>query len=153
MAVISLDAAAALVTVCRARGQRVVLTSGTFDLWHPGHIRALAAARSQGDVLLVIVRSDRSVGASGTAPHRPERERAEIVAATAAVDAAVVAGDEVIETIAETWAPDVLVLSSEAGATEAAAGQIVSRAGGRVVPPAAALPWSTEAILARVRRS
>jgi D-beta-D-heptose 7-phosphate kinase/D-beta-D-heptose 1-phosphate adenosyltransferase len=153
MAAISLDAAAALVKVSRARGQTVVLTSGTFDLLHPGHVRALTAAKSEGDVLLVIVRSDQSAGASGMAPHTPERERTEIVAATAAVDAAAVAGDEAFVTIAETWAPDVLVISSEAGATESAAGQIVSRGGGRVVPPAAASSWSTETILAKVRRS
>jgi len=44
----------------RARGQRVVLANGCFDLLHAGHVRYLDSARRQGDVLVVAVNSDAS---------------------------------------------------------------------------------------------
>jgi D-glycero-beta-D-manno-heptose 1-phosphate adenylyltransferase len=77
-------------------GKAVVCASGSFDLLHPGHIRLLEQARSLGDILVVAVRSDASVRArhpSGTdaqkkslRPITPAAERAEILAALAAVD-------------------------------------------------------------------
>ncbi len=80
-------------------GKVVVCASGSFDLLHPGHIRLLEQARSLGDILVVALRSDASVRArhaSGTdakekslRPITPAAERAEILAALAAVDYAV----------------------------------------------------------------
>ncbi|MDR2390942.1 MAG: NUDIX domain-containing protein [Planctomycetota bacterium] len=45
----------------RAEGKRIVWTNGCFDLFHAGHVRALEAARSLGDMLVVGLNSDRSV--------------------------------------------------------------------------------------------
>ena len=45
----------------RAGGQVVVFTNGCFDLLHAGHVRYLAAARREGDILVVGLNSDRSV--------------------------------------------------------------------------------------------
>jgi D-beta-D-heptose 7-phosphate kinase/D-beta-D-heptose 1-phosphate adenosyltransferase len=45
----------------RARGERIVLTNGCFDLLHVGHARYLAAARREGDLLVVGLNGDRSV--------------------------------------------------------------------------------------------
>lgn len=44
-------------------GDRVVYLDGAFDLFHPGHVAALRAARSLGDFLLVGVHSDEDVRA------------------------------------------------------------------------------------------
>jgi rfaE bifunctional protein nucleotidyltransferase chain/domain len=81
----------------RRAGKRVVLAAGAFDLLHPGHVRLLEQARALGDVLVVAVEDDATVraaaaqSASGSAsarkrPVNPEGERAEILAALAAVD-------------------------------------------------------------------
>ncbi|MCL2000151.1 MAG: NUDIX domain-containing protein [Planctomycetes bacterium] len=53
-----------LAAECRAwreEGKTIVWTNGCFDLFHAGHVRALEAARSLGDVLVVGLNSDRSV--------------------------------------------------------------------------------------------
>jgi rfaE bifunctional protein nucleotidyltransferase chain/domain len=74
-----------------------VCAHGCFDLLHPGHIRLLEHARSLGNVLVVAVEADAASGArpiSGNAaatgqparPVTPAAERAEILAALAAVD-------------------------------------------------------------------
>ncbi|MGC2421347.1 MAG: adenylyltransferase/cytidyltransferase family protein [Candidatus Acidiferrales bacterium] len=80
-------------------GKAVVCAIGSFDLLHPGHIRLLEQARSLGDILVVLVRSDASVRArrasgagakvKSSGPATPAAERAEILAALAAVDYAV----------------------------------------------------------------
>ena len=44
----------------RKSGKTVVMCSGTFDLFHIGHMRMLAAAKQQGDILVVAVKSDRA---------------------------------------------------------------------------------------------
>ena len=81
-------------------GSRVVFVHGVFDLLHPGHVRLLEQARSLGNVLVVAVHGDardHSKNAATVAGARdreskslrsvtPSAERAEIVAALAAVD-------------------------------------------------------------------
>lgn len=90
--ILETDRAVAYIRDAHAGGKRVVFTSGIFDLLHPGHIRRLIAARARGDALIVGVLSDRSARAvkGPGRPVMPERERAEIVAALAMVDAVVI---------------------------------------------------------------
>jgi len=69
-------------------GSRVVLTTGTFDLFHSGHLAYLNKAKQYGDILVVGVNSDaRTRRAKG--PHRPiirQASRAQVVAGIGAVD-------------------------------------------------------------------
>jgi rfaE bifunctional protein nucleotidyltransferase chain/domain len=76
----------------RDTGHRIVWTNGVFDLLHPGHLALLEFARSQGDVLVVGLNSDRST-ATLKGPQRPvvsELDRARLVAALRPVDYVVV---------------------------------------------------------------
>ncbi|MGI8856861.1 MAG: adenylyltransferase/cytidyltransferase family protein [Thermomicrobiales bacterium] len=90
--VMSLDELAEYGARQRASGRRVVFTNGHFDLLHIGHIRYLQAALACGDALVVGVNDDASTTArKGTGrPIIPAVERAEMLAALACVDAAVV---------------------------------------------------------------
>ena len=44
----------------REEGKKIVMCSGTFDLFHIGHMRLLQAAKKEGDILIVAVKSDRA---------------------------------------------------------------------------------------------
>ena len=44
----------------RNQGKKIVMCSGTFDLFHIGHMRLLATAKTYGDVLIVAVKSDKA---------------------------------------------------------------------------------------------
>lgn len=73
----------------RKHGRRVVWTNGCFDLLHAGHVRALTAARKQGDVLVVGLNSDRSIRGLGKGDDRPicnQRDRAEVLSGLSCVD-------------------------------------------------------------------
>ena len=72
----------------RAAGKKLIATNGCFDILHVGHVRYLQAARALGDYLLVGVNGDastRELKGAGR-PINNENDRAEVVAAVAAVD-------------------------------------------------------------------
>lgn len=69
------------IEACRTLGLKVVLTSGSFDLIHIGHMRYIEKASEHGDVLVVGVDSDEKIrGRKG--PDRPivdQTERTQMI--------------------------------------------------------------------------
>lgn len=66
---------------------RTVITFGTFDLFHLGHLRMIERAASYGDRLVVGVSADAlNLRKKGREPVFSEKERMTIVAALKAVD-------------------------------------------------------------------
>ena len=103
---------AELVRRCRAQqeyGARVVLTNGTYDLLHVGHLRSLVDARSRGDLLVVGVNADSSVRAykGPGRPIVPEAERCEVLAALACVDFVHVFAEPDVVALLRALRPDV----------------------------------------------
>ena len=69
------------------RGRVVVFTSGTFDLFHLGHVNVLRRSRALGDYLIVAVSTDELIASyKGIPPVIPFRERIRIVASCRYVD-------------------------------------------------------------------
>ena len=66
---------------------KTVITYGTFDVFHIGHLRLLERARALGDRLVVGVSSDEFNKIKGKQSIFPYAHRAEIVLATKYVDA------------------------------------------------------------------
>jgi len=67
--------------------KRTVITFGTFDVLHVGHIRVLNRARALGDRLVVGVSADQlNISKKGRAPVFSQDERLEIVGNLRAVD-------------------------------------------------------------------
>ena len=67
--------------------ERTVITFGTFDVFHVGHVRMLQRAAEHGDRLVVGVSADAlNVKKKGRAPVFTEDERMEIVASLKVVD-------------------------------------------------------------------
>jgi rfaE bifunctional protein nucleotidyltransferase chain/domain len=95
-------------------GLRVVLTSGTYDLFHVGHAEYLEQAKKQGDLLIVGVDSDAKVR-ERKGPHRPvvpEGERVKILSHLRHVDAITLKPPkEKANALIKLIRPDVLVLS------------------------------------------
>jgi glycerol-3-phosphate cytidylyltransferase len=67
--------------------KRTVITFGTFDVLHVGHIRVLDRARALGDRLVVGVSADAlNISKKGRAPVFSQEERLEIVGSLRVVD-------------------------------------------------------------------
>ena len=153
--VLSIAEAVALVEHLRHGGKDVVFTNGVFDILHPGHIRYLRDARSQGDALIVGVNSDRSVRAikGPTRPVNPEGERAEVLAALSSVDAVVVFDEDDPQRIISRLQPDVLVKGADWADNAIIGRETVEARGGRVVRVPLADGYSSSAIIEKIRSS
>jgi len=99
----------ALLDEAKQQGKRVVLANGCFDTLHVGHVRYLAGAKKEGNLLVVGVNSDASVG-NLKGPGRPildQQARAQLVAAINDVDYVVVFPEPNVESLLEALRPDV----------------------------------------------
>src|SRR3954466_3523643 len=112
----SLDEVARKVQHLKGLGYRVVLTSGSFDLIHLGHVKYLARAKEQGDILVVGVDSDAKIRRrkGSDRPMVPETERVQLLAHQRPVDLIYLKQEE-----DPSWGlikavePDVLVLTAD----------------------------------------
>jgi len=140
----------------RGGGRRVVFTNGCFDLLHPGHVRYLAEARRLGDVLVVGVNTDASVRRLEKAPDRPlnpERDRAEVLAALAAVDFVTLFDEDTPLELIRMLEPDVLVKGGDWEPDRIVGADLVRARGGTVHSLPFAPGYSTSGLLERIRRS
>lgn len=153
-AAMTLDEGLALVARVRAGGGTVVFTNGVYDLLHPGHVRYLQAARALGAALIVGVNSDRSVRANKGPgrPVNPEGERAEMLAALAAVDGAIVFDEDTPQAIISALQPDILVKGADWAEDAIVGRDVVEARGGRVVRMPVEQGFSTTGLIERVRR-
>ena len=151
--VLSVDAAVALVRRVRRQGGTVVFTNGVFDVLHPGHVRYLAEARRQGDALIVGLNADASVRRlkGPDRPISPAGERAEVLAALAAVDAVVIFDEETPLALITALQPDVLVKGADWAHDAIVGRDVVEARGGRVVRVPIVAGHSTSSILDRTR--
>ena len=138
---------------CRAAGERVAFTNGCFDLLHAGHVRYLNAARALADRLVVGVNADASVRALKGPPRpvTPEAERAEILAALAAVDAVVIFCMPTPARLIEHLTPDVLVKGGDWPLEAIVGREHVLAHGGRVLTIPVLEGRSTTALLDALR--
>lgn len=152
--VVTLEEAVAWREALGRQGRRVVFTNGVFDILHPGHVRYLTRARACGDALVVAVNSDRSVRANKgpTRPVHPEAERAEVVAALAVVDVALVFDDNTPHAVIGAVQPDVLVKGADWPADQIVGRDIVEARGGVVIRMPVEEGHSTTAVLERLKR-
>ena len=71
----------------RKQGNSTVITFGTFDVFHVGHLRIFERALSYGDRLVVGISTDAlSISKKGRPPVCSQQERSAIVAALRCVD-------------------------------------------------------------------
>lgn len=122
------------VNAARARGEKIVMTNGCFDILHAGHVSYLANARKLGDRLIVAVNSDLSVkqlkGASR--PINPLMQRMIVLGALESVDWVVPFEEQTPQRLIAKILPDILVKGGDYRPQEIAGGQEVIAAGGEV---------------------
>ena len=122
------------ITASRAKGERIVMTNGCFDILHPGHVDYLTRARLLGDRLVVAINSDDSVSRL-KGPSRPvtdQASRAGIIAALGCVDWVTIFDTDTPEALIKRVLPDVLVKGGDYRPEEIAGADAVLSAGGEV---------------------
>ena len=136
----------------KAKGFRVVLANGCFDILHAGHVRYLEGARALGDVLVVGINSDAQVArlkGSGR-PILPERERAELVASLQAVDLVTIFTEPTVTELLLSIKPDVHAKGTDYTEETVPERDVVRSYGGRVAIVGDPKDHSTSELLNRV---
>ena len=148
----SLHALLKKVRSARRRGERVVFTNGCFDLLHVGHTRLLEKAKRLGDVLIVALNSDRSVRRlkGPRRPVNPEKARAEVLSALAAVDFVVFFSERTPETLIRKIRPDILVKGGDWEKKDIVGREFVESYGGKVYLFPVVKGYSTTKLLKRM---
>lgn len=127
-------------------------TCGAFDLLHAGHVQYLQAGRALCDRLIVAVNSDESVQKykDPFRPIVPEKQRLEVVAALACVDAVVLMCDQRPNRLIERLRPDVYIKGGDYSTEQLRSAPLVEGYGGRVEIIPVEYATSTSAILSRI---
>ena len=136
----------------QAKGLRVGLTNGCFDLLHQGHLHSLEQARMQCDVLIVALNSDASVKRLKGAdrPIQNDSQRAAVLGALRTVDAVVLFNEDTPQDLVETLLPDILFKGADYEGKFVAGAEAVIRAGGKLVLLPLLAGYSTTAALSRL---
>ncbi len=119
----------------RARGGRVVMAGGCFDLLHAGHISYLEAARALGDCLVVALNSDDSVRAlkGQGRPVVTAQDRARVLKALSCVDAVEVFDEPTPHRLLSALRPDIFAKGGDYHSTTIPEADAVRAYGGEVV--------------------
>ena len=135
-------------------GKKIVFTNGCFDILHVGHVRYLAAARLEGDVLVIGLNSDESVR-SIKSPKRPivnQDERAEVLASLWCVDYIILFNEPDPLLLIQTIRPDILAKGDDWAIEHIIGADFVNDNGGRVVRVPIVPKASTSGIIDRIVR-
>ena len=153
--IVSRENLAVQLRAARQRGQRIVLANGVFDTLHVGHTRYLAAAKAEGDLLIVAVNSDASVR-QWKGPGRPildEQARALLVAALRSVDYVVIFPEPNVEKLLEELRPDVHAKGTDYTADSVPERAVAARLGIRVAIVGDPKDHSTRSLIDVIRKA
>jgi len=138
----------------RRAGKKIVFTNGCFDILHVGHVRYLAAARSEGDLLVVGLNSDASVR-SIKGDRRPlvnQDQRAEVLASLVYVDYVVIFDEPDPLRMIQTLKPDILVKGADWEEENIVGAEFVKSIGGKIIRAKLVPEVSTTRIIDRIVR-
>ncbi|MGI9341959.1 MAG: bifunctional D-glycero-beta-D-manno-heptose-7-phosphate kinase/D-glycero-beta-D-manno-heptose 1-phosphate adenylyltransferase HldE [Gammaproteobacteria bacterium] len=131
---LSPDEAPLVAAEASARGERIVMTNGCFDILHTGHVAYLEEAKMLGNRLIVAVNDDASVARLKGAdrPINPLEDRMAVLAGLASVDWVVPFADDTPAELIGRVLPDVLVKGGDYQPDQIAGADAVRANGGRV---------------------
>ena len=136
-ALLTEDELLAVVAEARARGERVVMTNGCFDILHAGHVSYMEQAKRLGDRLIVAVNDDASVrrlkgNGDALRPVNPLAQRMRVLAGLKSVDWVVPFSEDTPERLICSVLPDFLVKGGDYQPQQVAGYQCVTAHGGQV---------------------
>lgn len=90
-------------------GQILVTTNGCFDILHVGHVKYLEKSKEFGDILMVLLNSDKSIRAikGEGRPVNNENDRAYLLCALNCVDYVILFDEESPRNLLEEIKPDI----------------------------------------------
>lgn len=152
--IVSADAIRSRLRETGTKDRTIVFTNGCFDLLHPGHIHVLAAAREEGDVLVVGLNSDASVRLlkGKDRPVMDQQSRAMILASLTMVDYVVIFEEETPLELIRQVVPDVLVKGGDYTIENIVGSRFVNDRGGRTVTVPLLEGFSSSSVIDKTKK-
>ena len=143
--------AAAIVADWKAKGLKVGLTNGCFDLLHPGHVELLKRSRAACDRLVVALNDDASVRRvkGETRPVQNEHARSIVMAAIDSVDLVTLFDEDTPLRLIGLLKPDYLIKGGDYTLATVVGADLVRAYGGKVILVPLERGHSTTSIIAR----
>ena len=140
----------------RARGSKLVVTNGCFDILHPGHVTYLESARNLGDALLVGINGDgatRQLKGPGR-PVNSETDRGTVLAALESVAGVCIFAEKTATRFLSAAQPEIYVKGGDytLHTLNQEERQIVEQAGGKIVIISFVPGKSTTTLLEKISR-
>lgn len=133
-------------------GKKIVFTNGCFDIVHLGHIDYLEKASHFGDILIVGMNSDNSVGRL-KGPQRPiihEESRSRVMASFIFVDVVCLFDEETPYDLIKAVKPDILVKGNDYTIENIVGADLVIDNGGKVCTVELVQGFSTTSIINKI---
>lgn len=137
----------------RAHDEQIVMTSGCFDILHPGHVTYLEQAKRFGDRLIVAVNEDDSVSKL-KGPQRPINglaKRMAVLAGLRAVDWVVSFNETIPERLIQLILPDIWVKGSDYQLDDLPEAKVIQGYGGQIKLIDFVAGCSTSAIISAIQ--
>lgn len=137
----------------KKQGKKVVTRNGSFDILHLGHVKSLREAKKQGDVLIVLLNSDKSVKVYKGSSHPivSQKERAEMLASLESVDYVVLFDEIKPGALLTKIKPNVHCVGPDWGKYTSSR-KIVEESGGRIHILKKVGNFSTSGLIKRILR-
>lgn len=151
--IVSWDTLKERIETLKGEGKTIVFTNGCFDILHVGHVRYLDEAKNLGDVLVLGLNSDASIGRikGSLRPIVPQDERAAVMAALESVDFVALFDEDTPLGLIEYLEPHILVKGGDWTEEEVVGRESVRSRGGRVVIIPETKGASTTNIIEKIR--
>ena len=151
---VTLNNVSELMSDLKLRKLDVVFTNGCFDIIHPGHIHILEEAKSNGDVLIVGLNSNRSVKnlKGESRPINSESDRIKILCSIKHVDYVIVFDEDTPIELIELIKPNFLVKGGDYNKSEIVGADLVEKNGGSVIIIDLLGGYSTSSIIDRLEK-
>lgn len=142
-----------LVSQAKARGEKIVMTNGCFDILHVGHVDYLSRAKALGHRLIVAVNDDDSVRhlKGEQRPLNTLQSRMIVLSALSAVDWVVPFSADTPARLISAVQPDVLVKGGDYQMHQIAGADVILNNGGRVLTLPFVDGFSTTTLLDKIR--
>ena len=150
----SVDELKDIVFCLQAENKTVVLTNGTFDILHVGHVRCLKDARSRGDYLIVAVNSDASVKKykHPKLPIIKEAERLEMISSLRWVDYVIKFDEATCDALIDQIRPDIVAKGSDYTEESVPERETIAAYGGNIAICGDPKDHASSKIIQRIRR-
>lgn len=142
-----------IVKKLKKENKKIVMTNGCFDIIHPGHVSYLEKSKKLGDVLIVLLNSDKSIKMN-KGKNRPINNlyfRQQVLAGLSSVNYLTSFKDKTPKELYKIMKPNILTKGFDVAKKSIAGAEYVKKYGGKVKLIKFDIRFSTTKIIKNIR--